>query len=546
MKKYILFCLILVLNCIIFAQVPDWQWAVGAGGINTDESYNLAVDSQGNTYIAGFFTGTANFGSTELISAGVTDIFIAKLDTNGNWLWAVRAGGEWMDEADDIAVDEVGNIYVTGYFNDTATFGSTSLTSSGSTDIFVAKLDTDGNWLWVVRGGGFDSDHAYGIAVNTTGVAITGYVTNDVAFGSHPLTGFGYGDIFIAKLDAEGNWLWARNAGSSMYDIGYAVALDNAGNVYATGYFQEDANFAGTILTSLGSYDLFITKLNPDGFMIAAFRAGGIESDVGTGIALDPAGNVYLTGYFNLSIAFGPFVMTSYGGSDIFITKLNSGAIYQWARQAGGTNEDEGLSIAADSQGNVYSTGYFIDSALFGNVTLTGYGEQDAYIAKLDTNGYLSWAVKGGGTGYDYGDGIAVAGTGDIYCTGAFEQTAVFGDDMLTSQGSLDVFVTKLYASNVANDDPFTPEATSNSILHDAYPNPLHPGQAVTIKTVIAKGETGIISIYNLKGQCIKNYALESGTHEISLDSRKLASGIYFYRLKTSSTDITKKLVLNK
>jgi hypothetical protein len=367
-----------------------------------------------------------------------------------------------------------------------------------------------------------------------------------VAFGSHPLTGFGYGDVFIAKLDFDGNWIWARNAGSSMYDAGLAVALDDTGNVYATGYFQDEANFGGTMLTSLGSYDLFITKLNPDGFLIAAFRAGGISEDWGTGIALDPAGNVYLTGYFSLSIGFGPTVLTSYGGVDIFITKMNSGAIYQWARQAGGLSEDVGLSIKADGQGNVYATGYFTDSALFANTTLTSYGEQDAYIAKLDTNGFLSWVVKGGGTGYDYGGGISVEGTGDIYCTGDFEQTAVFGDDMLTSQGSSDVFVTKLYASNVANDDPVTPSLTQQSVLYDAYPNPLPQGQAVTIKTDIAKAETGTLSIYNLKGQLIKSYNLTTGTHETSLDSCNLASGIYFYRLQTPSTDVTKKLVLLK
>jgi hypothetical protein len=546
MKKQLFGFLFLMLSCIIFAQAPEWQWANRAGGTDIDKCLSIATDSQGNTYLTGSFGGTAHFGNTELTSSGGEDIFVAKLDTNGNWLWAVGGGGMWYDIAYSIAVDADGNVYVTGYFNDTATFGSTSLTSSGNSDIFVAKLDTDGNWLWAVRGGGFATDRAYGIAANATGIVITGYVIGDAAFGSHPVTGYGEEDIFIAKLDASGNWLWARNAGSTLPDEGYAVALDNAGNVYATGYFEDEANFAGTMLTSLGYYDLFVTKLNPDGFLIAAFRAGGIESDVGTGITLDPAGNVYLTGYFSLSIAFGPFVMTSYGDTDIFITKMNSGAIYQWARQAGGPSFDVATAIAADSQGNAYSTGYFTGSALFAGVTLTSYGEDDVYIAKLDTNGLLDWVEKVGGTLYDYGSGISVQGTGDIYCGGFFEQSSVFGDFMLTSWGSEDVFVTKLYSSNVANEDPAIPSATLLSVLHDAYPNPIPAGQAVTIKTDIAKSENGNLSFYNLKGQLIESHNLTSGNHETSLDTGNLASGIYFYQLKTLSADITKKLVILK
>jgi hypothetical protein len=546
MKKLLFITILLVLSGAALSQVPTWQWAVEAGGTNVDKCFSITADNQGNVFITGVFQGNAHFGATELTSSGMDDIFIAKLDTDGNWLWAVKAGGEYFDDAYGIAADDAGNVYVTGSFNYSAIFGSLSLTSGGTSDVYVTKLDTNGNFIWAVRGGGFSADQGCSIAVNTTGIVITGYVRGDVAFGSHPLTGFGEADIFIAKLDANGNWLWARNAGGIYYDAGYSVALDSMGNVYATGYFEDDANFSGTILTSLGGEDIFITKLNPDGFLIAAFRAGGISEDMGTGIALDTSGNVYLTGYFMLSIAFGPTVMTSYGNADIFVTKMNSGAIYQWARQAGGLSDDVGISIVSDSQGNSYVTGYFMDAALFANVTLTGYGLQDAYIAKLDPNGFLSWVVKGGGTYWDYGQGIAFSGSGNIYCAGVFENTAVFGNSILTSQGDRDIFVTKLYSSNVANDDTIIPSAAAHSLLFDAFPNPFHSGGIVQIKTAVAKGESGTLSIYNLRGQSVASYNLSSGAHETGFDSAGLASGVYLYQLQTLTTNTAKKLVLLK
>jgi hypothetical protein len=552
MNKYFLICAILMVSSIILAQVPEWQWAVRAGGIQEDNCNCIATDNQGNVYIAGTFRETANFGSTVLTSTGDQDIFIAKLDMNGNWLWAVKAGGIEYDEIYGIATDNTGYVYVTGCFYYTATFGTYTLTSSGSTDIYVAKLDTNGNFTWAVRGGGFSSDQSYSIAVNTTGVVITGYVSGDVAFGSHPLSGFGQQDIFIAKLDANGNWLWARNAGGLYYDVGISVALDDMGYIYATGCFEDDANFAGTILSSLGEEDIFIAKLSPDGFLLAAFRAGGISEDTGTGITLDTSGNVYLTGYFMLSIGFGPTVMTSFGNADIFLTKMSSGAIYQWARQAGGLSDDVGISITVDNQGNSYVTGYFMDAASFADVTLTSYGLQDVYIAKLDTNGFLNWVVKAGGVSWDQARGIAFAGSGDIYCAGVFETAAVFGNTILTSQGNQDIFVTKLYSSNVGNDDVGLSSVTSHPILYNAFPNPFNP--STTISFDLPSPGLVNLDIYNVKGQKVKSLANEhftQGDHSVSWNGtddndQVVASGVYFARMNCKGQETSRKLVLLK
>ncbi|MDD4309823.1 MAG: SBBP repeat-containing protein, partial [Candidatus Cloacimonetes bacterium] len=147
---------ILVLLCGIIglnAQTPEWEWAVCAGGIGNDYGKAIAVDEFGNQYIIGYFGGTASFGSFTLNSAGSNDIFAVKLDPSGNLLWVVRAGGIGYDRGIGIAVDGAGNAYLTGWFYGTADFGAYTLNSSGDRDIFAAKLDPDGNFLWAIQAG---------------------------------------------------------------------------------------------------------------------------------------------------------------------------------------------------------------------------------------------------------------------------------------------------------------------------------------------------------------------------------------------------------
>ncbi len=131
----------------------NWLWAKQAGGTSEEWGIGVAVDSNGNSYVTGFYQESATFGTITLTSSGGNDIFVAKLDSNGNWLWAKQAGGTSYDEGVSIAVDTNGNSYVTGDFSGSATFGTTTLTSSGEGDIFVAKMDISGNWLWAQQAG---------------------------------------------------------------------------------------------------------------------------------------------------------------------------------------------------------------------------------------------------------------------------------------------------------------------------------------------------------------------------------------------------------
>ena len=455
MKKTFLVVLLLLSCVFIFAQLNPWLWATKAGGTSGDNGYCIAADASGNSYVTGGFEGTATFGSTTLTSNGEEDIFIAKLDSSGNWLWAKKAGGKYWDEGLGIAVDASGNIYITGYFDGTTTFGSTTLKSNGGTDIFIAKLDSRGNWLWATKAGGTGDDWGYGIAVDTSGNSYVtgGFDTRATAsFDSITLTNKGVCNIFVAKLNSSGNWLWVKNAGVTVANRGLDIAVGASGNSYITGYFYGTATFGATTLTSNGYYDIFVAKLDSSGNWLWVKNAGGTYENEGRGIAVDASGNSYVTGWFEGSSNFGSTTLTSSGISDIFIAKLDSNGNWLWAKKAGGTDYDGGSGIAVDASGNSYVTGDFEGTATFGATTLTSSGDSDIFIAKLDSSGNWLWAKKAGGTNYDFGNGIAVDASGNSYVTGDFYGTATdgaaFGNiTIYSSDTSLnsDIFVAKVH-----------------------------------------------------------------------------------------------------
>ncbi|NQV17955.1 MAG: SBBP repeat-containing protein [Armatimonadetes bacterium] len=242
----------------------NWLWAAKAGGSSSVISYGITLDNTGNSYVTGIFLHTATFGAYSLTSSGYVNIFVAKMDTDGNWLWVNQAGGNGWDGGFGITIDDAGNNYVTGSFKGTVYFGLYPLYSSGFDDIFVAKIDENGNWLWATQAGGSSSnDSGYGITVhNTRNCYVTGNFMYTATFGSYSLTSNGSEDIFVAKMDAVGNWLWATQAGAGSDDSGYEITIDNAGNCYVTGNFRETATFGSHSLTSSGENDIFVAKLN--------------------------------------------------------------------------------------------------------------------------------------------------------------------------------------------------------------------------------------------------------------------------------------------
>ncbi len=464
MKKFaILFVLLFLIFCygcekkseISTEQntIPEWQWAVKAGGGGSDKGNDIVIDNWGNIYITGCFssTGTATFGTHSLIGSGNSNIFVAKMDANGNWEWAKKAGGSVSSEGIKIATCETGEICITGYFYGTITFDSFSLTSSGYTDIFVAKIDASGNWLWATKGGGNNSDSVSGIVTDELGnIYITGSYKGTAAFGTHSLTD---GGGFTAKMDANGNWLWATKGGGSG-----GLTLNELGGIYVTGTFSGVENFGSHSITSNGFENVFIAKIDTNGNWLWAIFADGIQS-WSRGISTDETGNIFVIGAFAGDVTFGFNTLTDRG---LFVAKIDKSGNWLWATQVDGRGEDgsgfilTAYSITIDREGNNYITGNFQETATFGSHSIISSGYNDTFVAKINSNGSWQWAIQAESSiWYDdlgitnTGLGIAIDGSGSVcitgYCTGelTFGSHSINGVENSGSKGR-EIFVAKL------------------------------------------------------------------------------------------------------
>jgi hypothetical protein len=255
-------------------------------------------------------------------------------------------------------------------------------------------------------------------------------------------------DVFLAKYSPSGSPAWSRSIGGNASDSAKAVAVDSSGNVAVTGsQASSSADYGAGLLPSRGGSDIFVAKYSSSGGYLWAKTLGSTGSDSGAGVATDGGGNVFVTGYFDLSVDFGVGSLTSAGSKDAFLVKYSSAGAHVFSRRIGSTGFDQGSAVATDGSGNVVVTGYFSGTINCGGANLTSAGLGDLFVAKYSATGQHLWSKRFGGTGDDIVYGIAVDTAGDVVLTGQFTNTVNFGDTALTaltSAGYGDVFLAKL------------------------------------------------------------------------------------------------------
>lgn len=400
------------------------NYYIAAGGSASDYGRALAADSKGNVYVVGYFYSDAVFGSTSLSSKGSADIFLAKLDVDGKWLWAKNLGGSSLDYGYGVAVDNKDNVYITGSMQSGVVLGTTTFTSKGGHDVHVTKFDSKGKWLWTRTGGSSSSDYGYGLGVDATGnVYVSGYTYGSPVFGSFTLNNAGSADAFVAKLSSTGNWMWVKGVGGTGSDFANDLRLDKVGNIYISGDFSGKVTVGKTTLSSAGGSDLFVAKMDSNGQVKWVAQGGGTSTDLGRNLAVDGTGNVYVAGYTNSSSTWGTTTLSSNGSTDIFVGKLSPMGNWMWVKNVGGSGFDYGWGVATDPAGNVYLSGYFQNSVVMGGTTLTSKGNRDFFLAKLDPTGFWLSAQSGGNSSSDYGYGAAVDPFGNAYLTGYLSGT---------------------------------------------------------------------------------------------------------------------------
>jgi hypothetical protein len=552
MKKIIIlsFAIISVLN--LFSQAPYYGWASASAGNNNDDSRVVTSDAAGNVYVIGDFTSTTfTVGSTALTNLGGIDIFVAKYNSSGQVLWAKSIGGTSNESGRGIALDANGNVYITGYFfSPSITVGPNTLnnTASGTSDIFIAKLDSSGNALWAKSIGGTDQDYAQRITTDATGnVYLTGnYYSSSIAFGSATLTQSGGGDMFIAKYDSSGNALWAKSAVGAGYDLGFCIATDPSGNVVVGGAFTSDSLTFGTVtLTNTATMqEIFVVKYAGDGTVLWAVQSVDSGTVNAWDICADASGNFYLAGSSRAAISFGSVHLPNAGNYDMIVVKYNSAGTVQWARSAGGSADEEARSISVDHKNNIWVTGVFGSSSIMlGSNQLNNAGGSNIFLMAYDSLANVLWAQAAGGPGYDNAYSITAKTNGRVYFAGKFlGDSLILGNTVLSDSGFYDFFVCQLIVPDPTGINDINDQQTNEKLW--CYPNPFD--QNININFEVSMKGTVTLRLLDIYGneaiRIVQNK--DAGSYHATFNTAGLATGIYFCELKTQAQTVTKKLIL--
>jgi len=537
------------------AQLPSFEWAKLSGGI---DGKSVVVDAAGNVYTLGMqsASGLHDFdpgpGTFILDGANGTG-YISKLTTAGDFVWAKQLPtGSTMET---VKVDAAQNVYVIGHYSLTHDFdpgpGVFNLTGAGQNDVFILKLTAAGDFLWAKSLGGTQADVGLGITVGTDGSVYTvGYFFGTSDFDPGPgtanMSSGIQNDCFVSKLNSNGDYVWAIQipAGSNQ---GRAITTDASGNILISGWFQGTKDFdpgASTFnLMSAGAADVFIWKLNSGGNLIWAKSIGGIGSDDDHGITTDISGNVYVTGRFTFTPDFDPgpgtFEIASLGGDDIFILKLNSSGNLVWAKRLGGANAEGVRDIGVDANGNVFTTGLFLNTGDFdpGPATfdLTASGvSADIFISKLDTDGDFVWAIKIGSINIDNGLALSLDAAGNVYATGFFQETVDFDPGPTVFSYTVSTRSAYILKLGVGSTVPLSLLDFSGISITNGITLKWQTTKEVNSKSFeIEWGEDGL----HFKKVGVQQAANSNGLHQYSFIHSIAISNDNYYRLKMIDDD---------
>ena len=482
----------------------NFLWAKAMGGNGIPACNGMVVTASGNVYTTGDFNGTIDFNPgtgvfnlTATPFSGWNDIFISKLDSSGNFVWAKALEGPADKKCNSVAIDTSGNCYITGYFEN--------------------SLDADPG------PGQFYLSASSGQSVNA----------------------------FIIKLNNTGTFGWAKKFGGVTFEnvYGQGIALDASNNVYTTGYFAGMVDFdpgVGTYnLSSVVGFSIYISKLNNAGSFVWAKEIGGSSSNgcIGKAIAVDTMGNVCTTGNFSGTADFDPsaaqYNITAAGiPQALFISKLNSAGNFVWAKAIDGSGYEEGYSIAADATGNVYTLGY-----CFGTIDVDpGPGVYNLlnggfFISELDISGNFVWAklidaeVEGNRSFF-------LDPSANIFVTGTFYNDSLFcGSDTLVnadiSGASGDVFTGKL------SDLTTEIENLENLNYFSLFPNPSNESFTVVFNNVMHDAS---ITVHDTFGKIIYTSKVISSRFDVRLSNTP--AGIYFLRISDGEMQYSKKIIV--
>lgn len=488
MKTKIL--IVWLLMTITWLPAQDFQWAQGFGFFTSDYCSAVTVDHDGFVYITGYADGNIIIGSCEIEGWGM---YVAKFEPNGNCVWAKESTGSFNTQATAIVCDNQNNVIVTGYYSSSISFEGIFLPGALQPRMFLVKYSAEGNLIWAKSyGSPGDTQSTFTNSITTDNegmIYVTGafnrfLVFDEIVLESKNSQSSSHFDIFLAKLNPDGDPIWAMRAGGKYNDYAYSLTFDISGNICVAGVFQpKEADFGNILLNYANTNDRdFIFKVDTDGN--AAWVTHGEAGYNGFGesvnVTTDLKGNVYACGNYFGSYIYGNDTLNGMGyylikldslGNKIFIRPLPTS--YAVSSFPEGSWWNKQADIKTDQDNNVFITSSFTDTLVLANDTLISllnqynWGSADIFVAKYNEIGYPQWAVSAGGTWQDFAYTLA-NDSSNFYLAGYYSSLeATFGDTVIfNNSGNLDedFFLARIVDTTSINKCP-----DINPVIYPSY-----------------------------------------------------------------------------
>lgn len=528
----------------------DHVWSSVLVGGGSEDQPAVAVDGSGNLLVAGTFDDWIDLGEGTVNSLGQKDSFLAKFDSDGALLWAkyIRAADDQV--INDVAVGMSDVIYLLGTFhNEDIDLGGGVLTNQGNADVFVAAYSASGTHVWSIAAGADGSQYGGSLASNAVGdVVATGVFQGDMDFGEGPLETYGSLDVFVAKFNDAGVHVWSHSYGGPASQIPLDVAIDEFG-VVVTGLFYGSIDLGEGIVESNGNSDLFVLHLTPSGMYSWSLTSGSAGFQESYSLANCEGGDVLVAGWFDQGFDFGPFPLTTSGSYDIFLAKVDATGTPLWAQAfPGSAGADAARALTLDAAGNIVLAGYVRGPVDFGGGPVAWDSASDAFVAQFDADGTHLDSESFGGGNEQLGLDVGVDSIGNIILTGTVADSIDFGGGPLVSTGIRDIFIAEFGLAPSSVDG--TPVLDAGSLFRlRSEPNPIV--DRTTIRFHIPRTGPASLGVFDVSARRVATLfegSLVPGEHSITWDGtddghRPVPAGVYVLRLESQGAAASSRIL---
>jgi type IX secretion system substrate protein len=546
MKKIFLFSMLICFSIIEIANAQNWLWSKQIGGNDLENVSHLCVDQNDNIYVTSSYQSNPCYFSNDTLTCnGFSDFYITKYDASGNELWVKHLGSvnNANMQSEGIACIKynsyTNSIFVSGGFRNATAFDSDTLTANNG-DGFVARLDLNGNFIWVKQAGGIGPDGFLALDIDQWGNV---YAELRMPDSGTIDTVSATGGVYFVKYDSNGNFIWAQkkfniNVSSQGYDGFFLKFKIKEEKLFALGLCTIDTFMVDTVNVyanfANGQYVLGCFDTSGTALWVKTCSSSNLFANFG--LDVDDNKNSYITGSFYQSGIFENDTITNNNFADLFIAKYDSSGNFIWVRQTNVSVVAGGYDVALSADAGVYITGIFNGTADFGTYTVNSVANGDMFVARYDTSG-LCIGVRHLGAAFGYS--IVCNGSGDFYCSGQFTNTVTFGTNpSLTSYGQQDIYVAKSSSITGIGGREINPK---NQLI--IYANPTKGTCSVTIPDEFKHEKKLTLQIFDNTGKLLQQTKVEMQQEKVKVNLEEEAKGVYNVTLSNGKKSYNGKIV---